>query len=544
MGHFASLTTQPVRRSRRVPSVCRPRLEALEDRCLLSGAGSLDTSFGGTGIVTTSNIGEASAVLIQPWDGKIVVAGNSAGGKGANFGAQYMSLARYQPNGSLDSTFGNGGEVVSTVRGDLFDLNAALYPKAGTANDCKIVVASASSTNLSYVARFNINGSLDMSFGKGSSKGSVGVPYGVGRKDVVIQPDGKIVVAGQDTSATEFELTRFNIDGSLDSTFGNGGTATLLVGASTYANGLRLQADGKLVVAGYTGASRVWELARFTANGSLDTSFGFGGTVTTSFAGLAGGTLFDLAIYPTTGTDATDYGKIVVVGDQTDNSSHGQIALARYNVDGTADTTFGQSGQVITPGLAAAVALQLDGKVVVAGWSSGASGSFSLLRYDTTGNLDTTFGNGGIVQTASNPFTLAVAIYPYAGPDTADYGKIVAAGSTSGSSNGYYDLVLARYLNQPLIGSFTASANSVTAGSTVTLTAAGVTGSGTITQVAFYVQVNGTNTLLGTGTQTSPGVWTFTFTVNLTPGTYTLSAVAEDSSGLFSDPFALALTVQ
>jgi hypothetical protein len=74
MGHFASRTSQPVRLSRRVPSTCRPHLEALEDRCLLSGAGSLDTSFGGTGVVTTSNLGQANAVLIQP-DGKIVAAG-------------------------------------------------------------------------------------------------------------------------------------------------------------------------------------------------------------------------------------------------------------------------------------------------------------------------------------------------------------------------------------------------------------------------------------------------------------------------------------
>jgi uncharacterized delta-60 repeat protein len=542
MGHFASLKTQPVRRSRRVPFACRPRLEALEDRCLPSGAGSLDTSFGGTGIVTTSNIGEDDAVLIQPWDGKIVAAGNVSGTKNG----PVMSLARYQPNGSLDSTFGSGGEVISTVRALYYYLSAALYPIAGTANDGKIAVASANGSHQSYLARFNTDGSLDTSFNNQRSHGppnggSVTVPFGVGRQGVVIQPDGKIVVAGQDGSATAFELTRFNADGSLDSTFGSGGTATLPLGASTHANGLALQADGKLVVAGYTGASGVWELARFKADGSLDPSFGSGGTVTTSFAGFAGGELDGLAIYPNTGTDTTDYGKIVAVGYLIDSSRvANHIALARYNVDGTADTTFGQSGQVITNGSGAlSLALQVDGKVVVA------VGTGDLLRYDRTGNPDTTFGNGGIVHTASNPAYLAVAIYPYTGPDTADYGKIVAAGWTSGSSNGYSDFVVARYLSQPLIGSFTASANPpVTAGSTVTLTASGVTGSGNITQVAFYVQVNGTNTLLGSGTQTSPGVWTFSFTVNLIPGTYTLSAVAEDSNGLFSDPFALALTVQ
>jgi hypothetical protein len=96
------------------------------------------------------------------------------------------------------------------------------------------------------------------------------------------------------------------------------------------------------------------------------------------------------------------------------------------------------------------------------------------------------------------------------------------------------------------IGSFTASPDSTTTGSLVTLTAANVTtrnvGS-TITQVAFYVQMNGSNTLLGYGTQTASGAWTITFTVNLTSGSYTLIAQAEDSSGAFSDPLALSLTV-
>jgi probable HAF family extracellular repeat protein len=96
------------------------------------------------------------------------------------------------------------------------------------------------------------------------------------------------------------------------------------------------------------------------------------------------------------------------------------------------------------------------------------------------------------------------------------------------------------------IGSFTATPNSTTTGSLVTLTAANVTTRNvgkTITQVAFYVRMNGVDTLLGYGTQTSPGTWTMTFTVNLTSGNYTLIAQAEDSSGAFSDPLALSLTV-
>jgi hypothetical protein len=97
------------------------------------------------------------------------------------------------------------------------------------------------------------------------------------------------------------------------------------------------------------------------------------------------------------------------------------------------------------------------------------------------------------------------------------------------------------------IGSFTASPDPVTAGSLVTLTAANITDANpgaTITHVAFYVQINGNNTLLGYGTQTSPGVWTFNYTVTLPRGSYTLFAQAEDSYGVFGDLAATTLTVQ
>jgi hypothetical protein len=142
------------------------------------------------------------------------------------------------------------------------------------------------------------------------------------------------------------------------------------------------------------------------------------------------------------------------------------------------------------------------------------------------------------VGVASSDTALGIAIQPD--------GKVVVAGYAQVGS--YDQFVVLRYLpSAPQIGSFTASPNPVTSGSSTTLIAANLTDgnpNSTIAQVAFYVQINGINTLLGYGTQTSPGVWTFNYTVSLAPGNYTLTAQAEDSYGVFGDLMALTLTVQ
>jgi uncharacterized delta-60 repeat protein len=501
------------------------------------------------GVVTTSlskSNDVAGTVLIQP-DGKIIDAGQTWTGN-----STVMGLVRYNADGSLDSTFGSRGIAVSKIGApsDNHDF-AALYPSNGTdsADNGKIVQADGGT-----IARFNTNGSLDTSFG---NKGSVTVPGII--TGVVVQPDGKIVVSADNGST--LVLSRFNTNGSLDTTFGSGGTATLPGGAAGgYDSGLALQPDGKLVVAGETGAD-TWEVARFNSNGTLDTTFDSAGavpgTVTIPFA-ASSGALYSLAIYPSTGPDTADYGKIVAVGMNQGNSGRNtqQIALARINANGTLDNTFGQSGEVVTPfpngaGQGNATAIQTDGKIVVAGWTLPAVGSdeFSLLRYNTDGSLDTTFGNGGIVATPNGTGTseaFSVAIQPD--------GRIVAAGYSQGSTG--WDFMTARYLVGPQIGSFTANPNPVTAGSPVTLSASNISDgdpSSSITQVAFYLDSNndsklepGTDTLLGYATQTSPGVWTLTNSsaFGLTAGTYTLFAQAQDNDGYLGDPIALTLTVQ
>jgi uncharacterized delta-60 repeat protein len=222
------------------------------------------------------------------------------------------------------------------------------------------------------------------------------------------------------------------------------------------------------------------------------------------------------------------------------------------NSDGTLDSSFGAGGEVlqeVVPGAgvsdtAYAMGLQADGKIVVAGTHNGASQSFALGRFNMDGSLDTTFNGTGLVTTVIGAGSDArgMAIQP------ADGKIIVVGGSSLGAA-------AARYLSaDPKIGSFTASSNPVASGSNETLTVANLSDSNpssSITQVAIYVDSNGdgkleagSDMLIGYATQTSPGVWTINYTVNLTAGTYTLFAQAQDNYGLFSDPFALSLTVQ
>jgi uncharacterized delta-60 repeat protein len=510
----------------------RPCLEALEDRCLLS-SGALDPTFGSGGTVTTSlskGSDMAHGVLLQP-NGNLIAYGSAAPTLGV-IGNFAFGLARYTPGGSLDSTFGSGGIVTTakvgttTITGGTEQVGAGVRQAALQA-DGKIVAVGVGR----YLVRYNSNGSIDTTFG---AKGLVTVPSGFSVNSVLIQPgNGDIVVGGGYQSG--FALLAYTPKGNLDSSFGNRGE----VETPAAAGGIGFLAlESGDIVAGGGGT-----LARYTLGGSLDTTFGSGGIVT-SPVGIS-----SLLVQPN--------GQIVAVGNESSNNGENVVwALARYNVDGSLDSSFG-SGGIVTSSpsgmggggdMADGSALQANVQIVVVGWNAPfGNGNLELGVYNPNGSLDTSFGSGGFVYQsgglgAIDDYGSGVVIQPD--------GKIVAAGSfgVSGSRDIKRDFLLARYgPSAAQVGSFTASPNPVTSGSTTTLTASNITladpGS-TITQVAFYVQVNGSNTLLGYGTQTSPGVRTFAYTVNLTPGSYTLTAQAQDSDGVLGDPVSLTLTVQ
>ena len=394
-----------------------------------SSSGSLDTNFGAGGKVTTA-IGamfdSISDVVIQT-DGSIVTVGSSPTGTYTGV----FAIARYKSDGSLDTTFNSTGKVTTAV-GSSNDIARTATIQA----DGKIVVVGGSASqpgnDIFALARYNINGSLDTSFGTG---GTVTTTIGNASfaNSVAIQPDDKIVVAGSAfiSATSEFALVRYNTDGSLDTGFGSGGIVTTSTGTSSGVLYVCVQANGKILAAGkstgYSTSALI--LTRYNSDGSLDTTFGNSGIVTTS----------TVTIWISNVAVQTD-GKIVAAG----YSAPGGFGLARYNSDGTLDTSFGTGGIVITSGtngIAWDVAVQSDGKIVAAGDSFiGSTPVFALARYNTNGSLDESFNSTGIVTTAIgtiNDSANTVVIRPD--------GKIVAAGSSrTGSTTGVF--AVAQYL--------------------------------------------------------------------------------------------------
>jgi uncharacterized delta-60 repeat protein len=196
-----------------------------------------------------------------------------------------------------------------------------------------------------------------------------------------MQTDGRIVVAGYTSDGNNLALVRYNTNGSLDTSFDADGklTTEVVPGNSDYAFAMSIQGDDKIVVAGYTttGANADFSLVRYNSYGSLDTAFDADGKVTTQ-VGAGEDVAYALAIQ--------DDGKIVVAG-YSDNGVNADFALARYNTDGSLDTTLDTDGVVTTQvgageDVAYDLAFQADGKIVAVGSSSNVSDDFALVRYD------------------------------------------------------------------------------------------------------------------------------------------------------------------
>jgi uncharacterized delta-60 repeat protein len=375
--------------------------------------GTLDTTFGTGGIVKTavgiSDIFDDS-VAIQS-DGKIVSAGSAWNLTGSDF-----ALARHNTDGTLDTTFGTGG-IVTTATGtsEIFFVNVAIQ------SDGKIVAAGDTGFGLTFV-RYNSDGSFDTTFGTG---GVVTTAIGDGgTAPFAIQSDGKIVAAVWNSLGyrNDFTLVRYETDGTLDTTFGTGGLVTTTTGSGdVFANSVAIQSDGKIISAGSSAINHAFDFAlgRHNTDGSLDTTFGTDGIVTTTI-----GPDFDAAY----GVVIQSDGKIVVTGTSS-NVTGSDVAIVRYNTDGSLDTTFGTGGIVAAAISAGAIpigAIQSDGKIIVAGTSPNVTASnIALARYNTDGSLDTAFGTGGIVTTATATSDISTHIVVIE-PD----GKIVAAGTS------------------------------------------------------------------------------------------------------------------
>jgi uncharacterized delta-60 repeat protein len=365
------------------------------------------------------------ALAIQT-NGKAVLAGDSDAG-----GTRDFALTRYNLDGSLDTTFGNGGKVLTDFGGfdDAFGVAVQRNHKLVTVG---FTDPGGSGGADFAVARYNADGSLDPSFGAG---GKVTTDFGgVDSADAVaIQTDGRIVVAGTGGHGFHFAVARYNRDGKLDASFGAGGMVTTTFATVDFGNAVDLQRDGKIVVAGraFGPVGDVFAVARYERDGTLDATFGAGGRVTTPFGPFSGASAIE--IQPDR--------RILVAGHAFSIArSDFDFGLVRYRSDGSLDQTFGVGGKVETDvgfneGVNG-VALQRGGEIV-AGGTDGRSHDLVVARYDSNGSLDPTFGTGGVVKTDvgadDNMMDLALRGT-----------TIVGAGLTNVA--GTYDFVVARYL--------------------------------------------------------------------------------------------------
>ena len=400
--------------------------------------GDPDTTFGaGLGKVVTavgSDYSSSFAVVVQP-DRKLVAAGNCVDTN------THFCLTRYLPDGSLDASFNGTGKVITPIGvGQANAHGTALQP------DGKIVSVGNCYNGINYdfcLTRHLADGSLDGSF-NGTGKVVSEIGNGGGNDyaySIALQPDGKIVVAGECSNGGgwRFCLARYLPNGSFDTSFNSNGKNVTQIGViSDHARSVALLSNGKIVVAGYceNASNSDLCLAQYLPNGLLDFSFSGTGTVITSVGGRDVGN--SVAVQPN--------GKIIVAGS-CDAAISTDFCMVRYLANGALDVTFNGTGKVTTPfgtsDNATSVALQPDGKIVVAGYCYRSSNfDFCLARYLANGSLDTSFNATGRVSTAvgtGHDYVYSLALQTD--------GKIVVAGACQNGSR--FDVCIARYEGGP-----------------------------------------------------------------------------------------------
>lgn len=365
------------------------------DTCGMA-AGELDPTFSDDGQVLT-NISIDGADYTPPMaiqsDGKIVIASSLNGD---------FILARYDADGNPDDTFGVNGIVTTDFGGGDYAYAVAIQA------DGKIIVAGTSGSDFA-LARYNSDhGSLDTTFDDDGMQTTDIFQDDASAYAISVQPDGFIVLGGycydSGNSETEFALVRYEPDGDLDVTFDEDGIVTTYFGSVGYGNydyvyAMALQSDGKIVAAGYgqNDGYHYMASARYETDGNLDLTFGNNGLITdlSEYNSWADAWANAIAIQSD--------GKIVVAGggfglDQSYYYQSNDFALIRYNIDGSRDTTFDGDGLAIwnrgefSDDFLYGVAIQSDGKIIAAGYSDGTT----LVRYNPDGSLDTTFGDDGV----------------------------------------------------------------------------------------------------------------------------------------------------
>jgi uncharacterized delta-60 repeat protein len=402
-----------------------------------TSGGLPDNSFDGDGkriVSTSNNFGLFGKHIVQP-DGKIVISGlfkNATGG--FDFAA-----ARFNSNGASDNTFDTDGFVSFPANNtEEFAYAPALQ------TDGKIVIgAYASSTTRFFLSavRLNSNGSVDNSYDADGIATTISAGNKTGgfdeAKSVLVQPDSKIIGVGtyQASASDGVVVARYTTAGLPDNTFGDAGKFLLLLPFQFELSSAALQSDGKiLVLCSYFNLfdSEDLMLIRVNANGTLDNTFGTAGRLVINLPGNG----IDQALGLVIQTD----GKIVMTANSTPDLNTYTRYLLRYNSNGTPDNTFGTAGFVTEPQFLAEqdsdnsrqrLVLQPDGKILLCGTADGGTNThMGVKRYNTNGTPDASFNSGN------------VAVADFAGaPDNASAvtvqpdGKILVGGATSVSSN-------------------------------------------------------------------------------------------------------------
>lgn len=376
--------------------------------CLTSpalAAGWPDPTFGVDGKVATSfgadTFDEIRDLALDP-NGAIIAVG-PANERINNGSRQGFGVARYLPDGSADLSFSGDGRTITylTMQRD------SAYAVAAQP-DGRIVVGGQASIEYKSrfaLARYNVDGTLDETFG---ANGTVLTSLNGDESlilDLALQPDGRIVVAGRTRTVydSDVALARYTADGALDRSFSGDGIEVTQVGAaSTGAIALEILPDGKLLVAaaGYSSPHSIY-LLRYLQDGSLDAEFGEGGTVAVDTGGPA--TLNDMALQRD--------GKVLLAGMRPSG-----FGVTRTGADGAVDTAFGNGGAAIASMLNGVTHVVQDsgGNVLVAGrYLAGDGSEFAVARFKPNGALDTTFGDNGAARVSwaageqSVPWTMA-----------------------------------------------------------------------------------------------------------------------------------------
>ncbi len=342
-------------------------------------------------------------ILVQP-DGKVLA------GVTSQFlvGAVGFQLWRYDPDGSPDASFGDAGRVATSFSsvGEIRSL--ALQP------DGRILAGGFSGSPEAFtIVRYNSNGTIDTSFGV---DGKSFTRFG-GRwqgNALAVAPDGKIIMAGfqrkiNNVGMDALTVARYNSNGTLDTSFDTDGyTTPTLLDWSSGVTGLRVQPDGKVIIASSTTTGDNFGMMRYNVNGSVDTSFGTGGLVTT----VMGTGISDIL-----SIELLADGRIIA-GGTASNGTNRDFALARYNTDGSLDTSFDGDGKLLTPVGAGEdylqeIVVQPDGKIVAAGFShNGTNYDFSFVRWNSDGPVDSTYGTNGktIINLGNTEMTSGLAL--------------------------------------------------------------------------------------------------------------------------------------